>query len=131
MVAMSKARSPNLSFTNLSFDREAYLANFSDMETLAYETIDSFLSILPALIFDIESAIRSRNAEGLQISAHTLKGNLSNFYAESAELLAWQLEQMGHGKIMDATERVFQELKVELSRFSNDLKEFATKRKIE
>lgn len=129
---MSKKEFPesDLPLTHLAFDGEAYLANFSDMEDLAYEAIDSFLSILPSLIFEIESAIQSQNAVSLEISAHTLKGNLSNFYAGSSELLAWQLEQMGHGKIMDSAHRIFQELKVELSRFSNDLKEFAAARKI-
>lgn len=75
------------------FDQITFLANFSGMEDLAMETIRSFISTLPALIAAIDQAIQSGKARDLELSAHTLKGAASNFYAEGSKRLAWQLEK--------------------------------------
>ena len=114
---------------NGSFDQKLFMTNFHGMEDLAYQTIESFIGALPKLVSDVEVAIKTNNAADLELSAHTLKGALSNFYAERSKLLAWQLEQAGHGKITPMAEQVFQSLKLELARLSSDLEAFMNQRK--
>lgn len=100
------------------FDQITFLANFSGMEDLAMETIRSFISTLPALIAAIDQAIQSGKARDLELSAHTLKGAASNFYAEGSKRLAWQLEKIGHEGRTNGAEPIFMELKIELDRLS-------------
>lgn len=97
-----------------SFDKNTFMANFQGMEDLAHETIKSFLPTLPSLISDVEEAIDSKNALKLELAAHTLKGAVSNFYAEPSKILAWKLEQIGHAQTTLDANKIFFELKNEL-----------------
>lgn len=99
-----------------TFDKKAFIDNFQGMEDLAHDTIKIFLSTLPSLISEIEDAINSQNASKLNLTAHTLKGAVSNFYAEPSKLLAFKLEQLGHAQVMTDTEKIFFEMKTELER---------------
>lgn len=111
-----------------SFNQHAFATNFQGMDDLACETIISFIATLPKLISNIEVAILTKNVADLELSAHALKGALSNFHAEPSQLLAWQLEQMGHGRVTETAETVLQVLKSELARLSVDLQTFANQR---
>ena len=82
------------------------------------ETIRSFIFTLPALLAAIDQAIHSGKARDLELSAHTLKGAVSNFYAEGSRRLAWQLEKIGHEGRTNGAETTFSELKIELDRLS-------------
>ena len=110
------------------FDRNLYLANAGVLEDFAKETVLSFLETLPKLTTDIEMAITSKNASELEFAAHSLKGAISHFYAEPSRLLCWKLEQMGHGKDFDGMKKTFCDLKMELDRLVQALKEFANER---
>lgn len=114
-----------LKTSNLIFDRENFLANFQGMEDLALYTIESFLSILPKLTAAIETAICIKNYSDLELSAHTLRGSLSVFYAESCKLLSWELEKMGKSHVMDGAENIFQALISDLRKLSNELQKLA------
>jgi len=92
------------------------------MEDLAFEAINDFLISLPQIITEISSAINSKNALALEISAHSLKGSLSNFYAESSMIIAWKLEQMGHCNDMNAADLILNDLNLELQKFELELR---------
>ncbi len=113
----------------LPFDRQTFMENFQDMEDLAVEAIKSFLSTLPSLVAAIDDAVRSENAAELELAAHTLKGTVSNFYAEPSELLAWKLEQIGHARTTMNANKVFLELKVELERLHRAFDSLLNERK--
>ncbi len=71
-----------------------------DMELLR-EIVSLFLDNFPVLVSEIREAIRSGDPERLQNAAHTLKGSVANFAAESAVTAALALENMGRNKDMD------------------------------
>lgn len=106
------------------FDRTAFWSNFYGMEDVAKDTILNFLDILPKIISQIEDAIKLKNPKSLEIAAYTLKGAVSNFYAEPSKLLAWRLEQISTGNgsnsdprcTMEGAGIVLSELKIELKR---------------
>ncbi len=112
----------------LPFDRLTFMANFQGMEDLAEETIKSFLSTLPSLISAIDEAVRSANAAKLELAAHTLKGVVSNFYAEPSRLLAQEIEQIGHARSTANADKVFLELKTELERLHSALESLLNER---
>lgn len=112
-----------------SFDKVTFMTNFQGMEDLAHETIRSFLSTLPILLSAVEAAIQSKNAEELELSAHTLKGAASNFYAEPSRALAFQLEKMGHESSVDGADKVLAELKIAVTKLTADLNVLLNERK--
>lgn len=112
------------------FDEKTFFENFQGMEDLAQETIKNFLEHLPTLLSAVQKSIQSQNSEELEISAHSLKGALSNFYAEPARLLAWKLEELGNKKnpIQPDGDKLFQELQGELKRLTDALNVYASQR---
>lgn len=104
-----------------AFDRNAFLANFHGMEDLAIQTINSFLSTLPSVVSALEIAIQNRNAIDVELNAHTIKGVVSNFFAEPSRILALQLEQMGSANNLEQAEKLFMQLKDELQKLTEAL----------
>lgn len=127
-VAVSSAVGDSKSNT-LSFNIETFMANFHGMEDLAIDMVSSFLQTLPKLINDIEKAVADKSDSDLELSAHTLKGALSNFHAESARDLAWQLEQMGRNKQINEALKILSQLRTELDRLDVDLQNFMNERR--
>ncbi len=82
------------------FDENNFLVNFSGMEDLACETVGSFLQTSDELFAAVEKAIQSNDPKQIEITAHTLKGSVSNFYAKECYDLALKIEELG--KIYDA-----------------------------
>ncbi len=113
----------------LPFDKDTFMANFRGMEDSAYETINSFLSILPSLISNVDEAIRLKNASALELAAHTLKGAVLNFYAEPSERLAGKLEQICHAQTTTGADNVFLEMKIELEKLRHALDSLLNERK--
>ncbi len=104
-----------------TFDCNTFMSNYQEIEDLAFEAIQVFLSTLPTLTSAIEESIHAKNFKAIELSAHTLKGAVSNFYAEQSRILAWKIEQMGHEKKIDGIQNIFDDLMLELKKFSEEL----------
>jgi len=116
-------------FTDLPAKREALDKHVivdrvgGDMELLR-EIADLFLQDYPSLVVKIKGALHQGNPELLEKAAHTLKGSVSNFGAESAVQAALNLENMGRsGNITEAPQMVVN-LEKELERLRTDLATF-------
>lgn len=95
-------------------DEAGLLEQFGgDMELLG-EVIGVFLEDHVNQVTEIRSAIDAGDAPRLGRAAHALKGSVSNFGAESARNVAFELEQMGTGNdlanVVDARDRLEAEL---------------------
>ncbi len=77
--------------------------------------------IFNQMLLEIENAISKGSPADLEMAAHNIKGAVSHFYAEPSKLLAWQLEQIGKGTNLEGSERIFLDLKDELSRLQKAL----------
>jgi HPt (histidine-containing phosphotransfer) domain-containing protein len=111
-----------------SFDQTAFNANFHGLDDLVKKTIQSFILALPKMIENLQWGIDEKNPINVELAAHNLKGALSNFYAEPARLLAWQLEQMGHGTITSDAENTLRSLVAELDKLILDLQDYEKNR---
>lgn len=105
-----------------TFDQVRFFENFNQMEDLALEIINDFILSLPSKLSDIKNAIASNNVEALELSAHSLKGSLSSFYAEPSALFAWQLEQLGKGKSIESAKSILAKLENEVEKLVIDLR---------
>ena len=87
------------------FDREALLERVdNDMEFLA-ETVEMLEEDGPDLLNQVREAIEGGDSEALSVAAHTYKGMVANFCADSTVEAALKLEMMGKdGDLTGATE---------------------------
>lgn len=114
-----------------SFDEKNFLVNFSGMEDLACETVDSFLQTSSGLYAAIEKAIQLNDPKQIEITAHTLKGSVSNFYAKECYDQALKIEELGKNKMYSEAEikSSLLALKNELVNLEYDLKDFLNRKK--
>jgi signal transduction histidine kinase/HPt (histidine-containing phosphotransfer) domain-containing protein len=83
-----------------------------------------FLAESPRLIGDIEEAIEQTDAPLLRRAAHTIKGGLRLFGAESAYEVAARLEDLGHSGDVRSAESDFATLKLAVVEIQKELSAF-------
>jgi CheY-like chemotaxis protein/HPt (histidine-containing phosphotransfer) domain-containing protein len=84
-----------------------------------------FLSESPRLLADMEGAISQTDAPLLRRAAHTIKGGLRMFGAESAYDLASRLERLGREGDVRAAGEIFENLKQGVLELQRELSIFA------
>ena len=110
-----------------SFDKNKLNEYFEDEKDILAELIKDFFEELPAMMNPILKAIQISDASALQISAHTLKGSVSNFFSAKCVEKAHFLEKMGREGVVDKSlaENSYKELESELKVLHVDLIEFS------
>ncbi len=103
------------------FNRDELLSNFSGDEEILRDLIEEFVKKSDALIFDVEMALKKQDANLLKLHAHTLKGVVSNFYAEDIRLLAYDLEQLGASNNFQNADVKLNQLKVKMQELIREL----------
>jgi len=81
---------------------------------LLRQVIDFFHADAPALRVRLRQALDAGDASQLEITAHSLKGLVSNFDAERAVKAALRVEQIGHARHLDEAPAAISELEREL-----------------
>ncbi|KAB8027383.1 ATP-binding protein [Fluviispira multicolorata] len=112
---------PNHLTNYISFNRKNFLTNFQGMNDLAIKTIDDFLIDLPKYISKIKKSIQKNDSKELEISAHTLNGILSYFYAEKSRYFVKKLEEMGQRKKLISAQEILTMLNLELVNLKKEL----------
>ncbi len=95
-------------------DLPAVLDRVGGDEELLHEIIEIFFEEYPTLVADISSAIDKHDWRVLERSAHTLKGSVSNFGAQSATQAAHDLELIARRKDLHLASGTIEMLKGEL-----------------
>lgn len=85
-------------------------------EGLLEEVAQLFIETAPDLVDQVRKAVLTRNAAAIYQAAHTLKGSLGNFCAESAFQAAFRLEQMGRSGELAGLDEAYATLEVEIER---------------
>lgn len=88
---------------------------------LLQELIEVYFEETPLLVDAVTSAVRERDKEGLAISAHTLKGALSNFCDSEAVTAAESLEAIARAGDFTNSSKQIDNLKEVVSRLSGEL----------
>ncbi len=100
------------------------LAQLDDDQGLLKEMAQLFMDDLPKLMGRIEEAVIDGDRDKLERSAHTLKGSVSHFSARRVHHLAKQLEDMGREDDLGQSRIVLDELRDEVDRLNQSLREF-------
>jgi len=93
-----------------SVDLSIALCRVGDDWQLLQEVSQLFLDSLPEMLETIRRAIDDRSGPRLEMSAHSLKGSVSNFGAEAATAASYELELRGRQMNWDDVEAAYREL---------------------
>ncbi len=88
---------------------------------LLKEIVALLLDDYPRLLGEIRESLLGGDPEGLEKAAHTLKGVVGNFGAESAVQAALKLESMGRLRNLDEGPQALMRLEREMNRLRDDL----------
>lgn len=100
------------------FDRK-HIMEITDGDTeFLKELIEMFNGDCPEKLNGISEAIKGKDFNTLDETAHALKGASGNLGLTSVYELAMKLENMGKTKAIEGAEKTFDALKEELERFS-------------
>ncbi|MBU0987452.1 MAG: response regulator, partial [Proteobacteria bacterium] len=98
-----------------SFDKQSLLEAFEHDWSFFKDIVEMFVSDYPAMLDSIIAAVKAKDADTLQQTAHSLKGMLRNFQADAAAEKALSLENMArHGKF-EGGEQICQALTQEVA----------------
>jgi len=105
----------------LVFDREAMLDRLGGDEEFLVDVLEVFLEETPRMLEATRSAVGSADAEGVERAAHALKGALLNISADSASLVALELERMGRESDLSGSGDTLAQLESEIDRLEQEL----------
>jgi len=116
VTPITKVEESHMDNDEPKLDLEAERERLGGDEELLREIAAMFVTECPAMLEEIQGAIQTGDVKLLHRSAHSMKGLVSNFGAETAYELSLALETKGkQGDLIDA-EVTFQMLKAELER---------------
>ena len=102
--------------TNDMIDMSALMKRVDGDTELLAELVDLFIEDYPKLLSQIEQAMADKNAESLASRAHTLKGSVGNFAAQSAFDAALRLEKLAREGNLDKAQDAYNKLAQEIQR---------------
>ncbi len=120
----SSARSPapTLSRSHTPTLDEVALLDYVDGDReLLRKIIDRFLAHGPKLLAKVQEAVARQDRAALEVSAHTLKGAVGNFFAQPARSAALRLEILGREGNLSEAPQAYQLLEKELDRLRQAL----------
>lgn len=112
-----------------SFNESVILKHFAEDEDILMEVVTNFLPTVPKILGEIEVAIKEKRAKELEVSAHTLKGSVSNFFVKDLQQLLFELEQMGRRSQFDGALEKFNQARKQLNRLCVDLQSLLSRKK--
>ena len=94
----------------VSLDHAVVLERLGGDEELLQEVAQLFLEEYPSLMSEMREAARSGDAHRLERAAHSLKGSIANFGAESAVQAALTVERIGRSGDLAGAVDAFEQL---------------------
>ncbi len=107
-----------------TFDKDEILKKFDGEKDFLAELVEIFVNDVPDQLSKIKEDVDNRNGNGLEKSAHKLKGAIANFGQKAAYEAALQLEVIGRENRLDEIEEACDTLTKEVENLVNALKEF-------
>ncbi|OHD68951.1 MAG: hypothetical protein A2W19_06930 [Spirochaetes bacterium RBG_16_49_21] len=102
-------------------NREALSERLDNDFELFKELAELFIKESPNLLAAVEDAVTIKNGEKIGKTAHTLKGAIANFSADTAYQSALTLEKIGKNNQLAKAETALQNLKHELKQMTEAL----------
>jgi HPt (histidine-containing phosphotransfer) domain-containing protein len=104
------------------FDPVSLLERVSGDRELLRELVELFAQECPAMLSDIESAVKQGSSSSLQQASHKMKGSVLQFSAATAATMAGALEEMGKTGALSGSAQEYLRLRAEIASLVEGLK---------
>jgi PAS domain S-box-containing protein len=111
----------------VSLNAEGLIRSFENDQDLFQELVEIFLNDFPQMLSALRDSLESDDPKTFKRTAHSLKGMLRNFQAESAAETAFELEQIGERGKLDGADQIVDSLTGQLEEVSRKLKQVVKK----
>lgn len=98
-------------------------ANFDGDEDILADLIEEFIKKYPLIMNDLQTSIEDKKFESIKLHSHTLKGVVSNFFAESVRLKFYDIEQAASKHLEADYKNMLNVASDELEKLVEELKE--------
>jgi PAS domain S-box-containing protein len=112
---------------SVSLNAEGLMRSFENDQHLFQELVEIFLNDSPKMLIALRDSLKSEDPEAFKRTAHSLKGMLRNFQAESAAETAFELERIGDRGKLDGADQIVDSLAGQLDDVARKLKEVVKK----
>jgi two-component system sensor histidine kinase/response regulator len=112
---------------SVSLNADGLIRSFENDQHLFQELVEIFLHDSPKMLNTLRVSLKSTDAKTFKRTAHSLKGMLRNFQAESAAETAFELEQIGDQGKLDGADQIVDSLAGQLDDVARKLKEVVKK----
>ena len=112
---------------SVSLNADGLIRSFENDRQLFQELVEIFLNDFPQMLNTLRDSLMNADAETFKRTAHSLKGMLRNFQAESAAETAFELEQIGDRGKLDGADQIVDSLAGELDDVAQKLKQLVKK----
>jgi two-component system sensor histidine kinase/response regulator len=102
-------------------DLTAALKRMGGNASILQQLVEYYREDVPPLIDRLRAGIAANNPAEVQHAAHSIKGLVVNFDAESSNHAALQLEQMARTRDLTKAAEALDKLEHEIARLSDDL----------
>jgi HPt (histidine-containing phosphotransfer) domain-containing protein len=111
----------------VSLNADGLIKSFENDQGLFKELVEIFLNDSPQMLNNLRESLKSTDAKTFKRTAHSLKGMLRNFQAESAAETAYELEQIGEQGRLDEADHIIDSLAAQLDDVARKLKQVVKK----
>ena len=112
---------------SVSLNADGLIRSFENDRDLFQELVEIFLNDSPQMLNTLRESLKSLDAKTFKRTAHSLKGMLRNFQAESAAETAYELEQIGEQGKLDDADHIVDSLAGQLDDVAKKLKQVIKK----
>jgi len=106
------------------FDKKVIKNQFYNDDELLNKILLLFFDGTPKLLDKIYQGIQKKDAEIIELSAHSIKGSVANFGAGKAQDVAYKMEKLGKESDFENAEKLYPSLERELINLIKDLKQY-------
>jgi HPt (histidine-containing phosphotransfer) domain-containing protein len=111
----------------VSLNADGLIKSFENDQDLFKELVEIFLDDSPQMLNTLRESLKRTDAKNFKRTAHSLKGMLRNFQAESAAETAYELEQIGEKGRFDEADHIIDSLAGQLDDVAQKLKQIIKK----
>ena len=120
-IPEASSRQTSMTETDL-FDEKKFWARFKGLEEVGKNVLSEFLKHAPRMIGEVSDAIAKKNGKALELSAHTLRGALSNV-SSKAHVTAAILETSGRTANFSSVSPILEQLSTQIDLLCQKLPE--------
>tara|TARA_Y100000768_G_scaffold386362_1_gene374601 strand:+ start:8632 stop:9018 length:387 start_codon:yes stop_codon:yes gene_type:complete len=119
---ISLKHSPDSSYNPFMINQSELLDHFDHNRELILHLTQVLEDTYPDNMQKLEQGIEEKSFEEIELQAHSLKGMISNFFADDLKNIAFEMEKKGRDKDDSQLDDLFHQLQKQLPQLVENLK---------